>query len=193
MQTAQDLIAEVAEARRRLLATVANLPPLQAAFKPAPDRWSVLENLEHVTLAEITGIAKIWQASESARNGIPLFMGEHTNRHLSIEEVVARTWKAKEIAPPISTPHIGGPLPYWISYSESCQSVLERLGVALDGLDLGQVIFPHFLSGPLDAGQRLQFLRFHLDRHRTQIERLLADKTFLDAFGNSSTSEIQSA
>lgn len=35
MQTAQQLIAEVAEVRRKLLATVANLTPAQATFKPA--------------------------------------------------------------------------------------------------------------------------------------------------------------
>ena len=36
------------------------------------------------------------------------------------------------------------------------------------------MIFPHFLSGPLDAGQRIDFLRFHMLRHRGQIEGMLA-------------------
>lgn len=178
MQTIQELIGQVAEARRKLLATVAHLSVEQASFKPAPDQWSVLENIEHIALAEITGIAKIWQAAESKRNGTPVFTGEHTNRGLAIEDIIARTWKPKEDAPPIATPHIGGPLAYWISYLESCQAVLDRLGHALEGLDPGEVIFPHFLSGPLDARQRLEFLRFHLDRHRGQIERLMSHAEF---------------
>jgi hypothetical protein len=178
MPTAQELIAVVATARWRLLATIQNLTPAQAAFKPAPEEWSALENTEHVVLAEVSGVSKIWQAADTFRAGKPVFSGEHTNRGLSIDEVIARTWKPKEIAPPIATPHIGGPLGYWISSCESCQTVLCQLGTALDGLDLEQVIFPHFLSGPLDARQRLEFLRFHLDRHRAQIERLFAQAQF---------------
>ncbi len=173
MPTAQELIADVSRARQKMLALVTNLTPSQAAFKPSPVEWSVLENIEHVTLAEITGIAKIWQAAEGLRDGTPVFIGEHTNRGLTIEEIVARTWKPKEIAPPIATPHIGGPLAYWVAYSNSCQLVLEQLIPALDGLDLAEVIFPHFLCGPLDAAQRLEFLRFHIERHCGQIERLL--------------------
>jgi hypothetical protein len=178
MQTAQELIHNVDEARRRVLAAVAVLTPAQAAFKPASDQWSVLENLEHLVLAEVSGVSKIWQAADSFRAGAPVFTGEHTNRGLSIDEVVVRTWKSKEIAPPIATPHIGGPLQYWITYTESCQSVLDRLGTVLEGLDLEEVIFPHFLSGPLDARQRLEFLRFHLDRHHAQILRLFHHQSF---------------
>jgi hypothetical protein len=190
MQTAQQLIAEVAEVRRKLLATVANLTPEQATFKPVPEEWSALENIEHLVLAEFSGVSKIWQAADNFRDGTPVFTGRHTNQGLSIDEVVARTWKAKEIAPPIATPHIGGPLGYWISSCESCQSVLEQLGKTLEGLDLEQVIFPHFLSGPLDSRQRLEFLRFHLDRHRAQIERLLAHKDFPPATRQSSATAV---
>jgi hypothetical protein len=192
MQTAQQLIAEVAEARRNLLATVGNLTPRQAAFKPAPDEWSALENVEHLVLAEFSGVSKIWQAADSFREGAPVFTGEHTNHGLSINEVVARTWKPKEIAPPIATPHIGGPLGYWISSCESCQAVLEQLGKALEGLDLEKVIFPHFLSGPLDARQRLEFLRFHLDRHRAQVLRLFDQESFPGGPRKSSASAVSS-
>ena len=43
---------------------------------------------------------------------------------------------------------------------------IGEVGEALHGLDPSLVIFPHFLSGPLVARQRLEFLRFQLDRHR---------------------------
>ncbi len=43
---------------------------------------------------------------------------------------------------------------------------IGEVGEALQGLDPSLVIFPHFLSGPLVARQRLEFLRFQLDRHR---------------------------
>jgi hypothetical protein len=50
--------------------------------------------------------------------------------------------------------------------------VLTELTAALDGLPLEDVLFPHFLSGPLDARQRLEFLRFHMERHIAQIESI---------------------
>ena len=45
-------IGELESSRRDLLAAVASLSPAQWAFKPAPDRWSIVECLEHVALAE---------------------------------------------------------------------------------------------------------------------------------------------
>ena len=40
------------ESRERLLATVRRLSPSQLAYKPAADRWSVAECVEHIILVE---------------------------------------------------------------------------------------------------------------------------------------------
>ena len=45
-------IAELESSRQELLAAVASLSPAQWTFKPAPDRWSIVECVEHVALAE---------------------------------------------------------------------------------------------------------------------------------------------
>ena len=68
--------------------------------------------------------------------------------------------------------HIGGPLEAWISSLGSLRSVLADLARELDGLDLEAIVFPHCLSGPLDGRQRLEFLRFHMERHIEQIRRI---------------------
>ena len=128
--------------------------------------------------AEYSGVSKIWGAAEGWHHGRPVWIGEHTNRSQSIEQIIERTWKPKEIAPPIATPHIGGPLPFWTESLRGCQTILERLILVLDGADLEAILFPHFLSRPLDAGQRLEFLRFHLDRHQKQIERVMESEGF---------------
>jgi DinB superfamily len=166
----ESLILSVLDSRNRAIKAVQGLSPDQAAAKPAEDCWSVNEILEHLVLAEHSGLSKIWAAADGVRKGRPVWIGEHTNRGLPIDEIVARTWKPRELAPPIACPHIGGPINYWIEYFRSCHTVLERLGTSLQGLELEDVVFPHFLSGPLDAKQRLEFLRFHIDRHIAQIE-----------------------
>jgi hypothetical protein len=172
------LIEQTRDERNRLIDLVQPLTGRQARYKPAPDVWSVNENLEHLVLAEVSGTSKIWAAAEGVRTGEPVWAGEHTNRGLSIEEIVARTWKPKETAPPIAMPHIGGPVAWWVEYLKSAQSLLDSLAPALRGLDPETVLFPHFLCGPLDARQRIQFLRFHIRRHRNQITVLMAEPGF---------------
>jgi hypothetical protein len=42
----------------------------------------------------------------------------------------------------------------------------------MQGLDPEKVIYPHPISGPLNVLQRMQFLRFHMERHQKQVEQL---------------------
>jgi len=172
MRNVGNLINEVRISRSRILAAVDTLSPAQGAFKPAPDQWCINEILEHLVLAEQSGITKMWLAADGVRSGRPVWTGIHTNRGLSIDEVVARSWKAQEAAPALCTPMFGGPLAYWKEAFALCERLLEALHPALEGLDVENVIYPHFISGPLDLGQRLEFLRFHMDRHYGQIDRV---------------------
>ncbi|HEX5506797.1 MAG TPA: DinB family protein [Thermomicrobiales bacterium] len=174
MATVSGLIADVVAARERVTAAVEGMTPAQAAFRPGPGEWSATEVIEHLVLAEQSGINRIWQAAEGQRLGRPVWSGEPVHRGLPIEEIIAKTWRDKEQAPTNATPQAGGPLAYWVACLRACQPVLETLGAALAGLDLSEVIFPHFLSGPLDAYQRLEFLRWHLDHHRRQLDDLTA-------------------
>jgi hypothetical protein len=177
MREVDDLTAAVERAREKLLGSVAGFSDAQAAFRPGEGQWSVLEVLEHLYLAEMSGVAKIWgalEALQAGRGGAEA----RPNRGRSIEEVVAVTWKPKEAAPEIATPHIGGPLRFWLAAHRSLRPLLADLGAKLQGVDLEAVVFPHFLSGPLDARQRLEFLRFHIERHAGQIVRIRASDGF---------------
>lgn len=178
MNQAAHLIRTVADSRSRVLQLVHGLSERQAAFKPTPDCWSINEILEHLVLAELVGVSKAWAAAEGVKSTHPVWSGEHNNAGLSIEEVVARTWKDKEVAPPVATPHIGGPLSYWLETLGLGQSLLEALERFLQGMDLRTIVCPHVICGPLDAAPRIQFLRFHLERHGGQIERLMNGPDF---------------
>jgi hypothetical protein len=165
------LIESVTAARVRTLNCVADLSERQAAFKPDEDSWSITEIIEHLVLAEASGVTKIWAAAEGAKTGRAVWPGENTNAGLSIDEVITRTSREREAAPPIATPHIGGPLAYWMESFRMSQSILDALSSSLEGIELTSIVYPHFLCGPLDGEQRIDFLRFHMDRHCRQIER----------------------
>lgn len=182
------LIDEVRLARGRLVAAAAAVDSAQEGFRRGPGEWSVAEVVEHLVLAEQAGVNRIWQAAHGVRSGQPVWTGTPPHRGLEIDVVIERTWqltgtgpisvRTAEKSPEVAAPRLGGPLAYWLACLEACQPVLERLARALDGLDLARVIFPHVTSGPLDAWQRVQFLRWHLDHHRQQIEDIKAAPGF---------------
>ena len=172
MDIVQRLIEEIEQAREVFLASIRTLSPEFSIFKPEPEIWSVLEITEHIARAEQSGVMGMWKALDGFRKNEPVWIGEMIHQGLSIEEVVKKTWQAKEKVPEIAAPRWGGSLDYWIATLRSQKYVLLDLGQALTGINLEEVIYPHPISVPLNLRQRLEFLRFHLDRHRDQIERL---------------------
>lgn len=167
-----DRLAAIAATRRALLADLQGLTTAQGAWRPASGQWSLQEVVEHLYLAESGGFDLIWQAAESFRDGEPVWSGDSPNAGLPIEEVIRRTWRPRETAPESATPAGKLSLSCGLARLAACDSLLAALPDHLAGLPLEQVIYPHFLSGPLDALQRLEFIRFHLEYHGPQIRRL---------------------
>jgi hypothetical protein len=163
------LIEAVESSRRTLIDRIAGLTEAQAGFRPADGQWNVLEIVEHLYLAELSGVSKIWAALEGVRGGRE-WPEARPNASKPIEDIVAATWKPKEVAPPIATPHIFGPLSFWVASTRSLTPILAKLGSELEAVSLEAVVFPHYLCGPLDGRQRLEFLRYHIDRHLSQID-----------------------
>lgn len=172
------LLDAVAAARSRYLDAVGGLSPAQAAFTPTPERWSVLALTEHLVLAEQAGVNGLWRALDGYRAGTVIWTGKPIHRALTIEEVIERTWQPKEQVPEIAAPRWGGTLAFWAASLQAQQAVLAALADALAGVPLEAIIYPHPISGPLDARQRLEFLRFHLDRHRAQVEAIKTEAAF---------------
>lgn len=180
------LIADVVDARERFIAQLGAPTPAQAAFRAEPDDWSLTDITEHMTLAERSGLSGLWKATDGVRRGVPVWSGEPVHRGKSVEQVVDETWRAQEQVPAIAAPSWAGPIAYWIVALRSGQPVLEALGRELEslqasGVSLDSVIYPHPISGPMDAWQRLAFLRFHLDRHTEQVRRIQQHPQFPSA------------
>lgn len=178
MPTIESLVRDVVAARERYLKALGAPTPVQAAFRPAPESWSLVDLTEHMTLAEQVGLNGIWRALDGVRTGRPVWQGEPVHRGRPIEAVIAATWREREVVPPVAAPKWGGPLGYWVAALRGCQPVLEALARELGSAALEEIVYPHPISGPLDARQRLEFLRFHLDRHAAQVARVRADPAF---------------
>jgi hypothetical protein len=183
----QYLIGDVSRARERLVAAVTGLSDEQAEFRPYPDSWCIREIMEHLVLAEQDAIIGTWKALNDARRNRPAFFGTPIHGRRLVEEAMDGAWREREMTSHDAAPTSSWPLEFWIASLCVCQSMLEALGsrlvdAARAGVALEDVICPHPVSGALNARQRLQYLRLHMDRHRAQIERLKARLDLLTAY-----------
>ena len=173
-----DLFGAIENARLNFLAQTDGLSAVQANFKIAEDQWSVSQITEHMVWAEKIGLNGMSKAMEGILLNKPIWEGTSKNQGLSIEEVVAQTWREKEIAPTVAEPKWGGTLRFWQSALRANQYILADLRKQITDVGLLKAVYPHPLSGPLDVEQRLHFLRFHLERHRAQVERVRMESKF---------------
>lgn len=167
------LVEAVRVARDRVLARVQELPSAEAYSRPVEGAWSVAEIVEHLVHAEALGIAGLWKKAERlAAGGSPSHPLTPELAGRSIDEVFADLPENGVDAPDSVLPVAHGwPIGLWIARLRSNHGLLRELAPVLDRAGLEQVVLPHFVAGPLNARQRIEFLRWHLERHERQILR----------------------
>jgi hypothetical protein len=178
MDRLKALVDQVQVARQQFIQVASGMSDEQCQFKSLPHEWSIVDNVEHMVWAEMGGVNGMWKTLTGIKNKKPIWTGKAIHHGLPIEEIIAKTWKEKEIVPESAKPRWGGPVEYWIVALTNCQPLLVELCRQLRGHDPEQVIYPHIISGPLNVIQRLEFLRFHLNRHQRQIENIKSHPDF---------------
>ncbi len=172
MRSTDKLIQQVKVARNSYCERVSSITESQAVWKPNPESWNAIEITEHLYWAEQGGILGMWKTLYSIRSGHLEKRYESIHQNLSVEEIVARTWKEKELVPPVAAPRQGGTLIFWRHALTSLQYILEGFGIDLQDDELRIQAHPHPISGAMDFQQRLEFLAFHIKRHEAQVEQL---------------------
>jgi len=167
------LIAEIGAARNAFATLAGNINEADANFKPCNDEWSIIDITEHLFWAEQGALYGMWKILYAIRNGTAARTFESDHKDWSVEKLIAETWKEKEIVPASAAPRLGGTLAFWKSSLLSLQPVLEDLGNDLQDDELRLQAHPHPISGAMDFQQRLEFLRFHIQRHQGQAESIL--------------------
>ena len=117
----------------------------------------------------------MWKTLHAVREGKMERTFESVHKELSVETIIDRTWKEKEQVPAVAAPRMGRTLVFWLASLSSLQQVLEAFGDDLKEEELRVLAHPHPISGPMDFQQRLEFLRFHIQRHYHQVARNMAD------------------
>jgi hypothetical protein len=171
------LLTDLDTHRAFLRAAVDAVPAGLRERRPAPDRWSVAENLEHLAIVEAR-IAGLLAARLSALKAAvpPAGPGPTAapaaprprSTSFSAARLVDRTSKLK--TGESSEPTAGLDAPAAWALLERSRAALRELLVASDGLALHEITHPHPFFGPLDAYQWVEFLGGHDARHAAQIK-----------------------
>jgi uncharacterized damage-inducible protein DinB len=167
----QKAAAYLEETRDNLLRAAKNLSPTQLQYKPAPDRWSVAECLEHVTLVENLVLGNINNALQQAAGSPKPDMGDDA----LVRMVTDRSGRA--MAPERIVPTGRRPCDELLDEFEAARKRTAEFLVSTNA-PLRQYAFPHPRFGQVDCYQWVLLVAGHGDRHRQQVEEVIAHAGF---------------
>ena len=154
---------------------VEEVPADRREERPAPDRWSVAEILEHVGIVE-GGITRLLQKQldEVRAGGLGPEQGSSpVVPTVPVSLIVDRSSRIE--ANPRVLPTSGLTAEAAWKVLEERRKALREFLIAVDGLALGDIVIPvpHPRLGPLNGWQWLVFLGAHEGRHAGQIRELV--------------------
>ncbi len=161
------------QTRDGVVAATKGLSEAQMKFKPAPDRWSVAETLEHIALAEDFLMQNVTEKVMKAPAG-PADRDTAQIDAMVLAMVPDRSHKAQ--APPELVP-----TGRW-SPSETLDHFLKSRARTIAFMkstpDLRQHVTNSPIGQPLDAYEWLLFIAAHSERHTKQIDEVKVDPNF---------------
>ena len=151
------------------LAAIEGVTPAQWAWTPEPDRWSVGQAAEHVTVV-LRGVTKLVTTKLLS---MPIPPGQERPT-ITDDQIVKLLFDRSRRVP---APETVQPTGRWAT-REECATVFQQ---ARDGMchwfeatseDLRQFAAPHPVLGPLDGVQWLLFVAAHTERHTRQVREM---------------------
>jgi hypothetical protein len=170
----QSALNRLTRTRQALLDAVAGLTDNQARWKPAPDRWSILEYVEHLAVSDDELIQMIERSLKTPA------------RPETEEQRKAREQKIRETQVPRGAnraPEMLRPGGRFSSLAEAVSAFLAARERTLEyarttQADLRSHFSPHTVLGPLDGYQWLTGNAHHAETHAGHILEIRAMPNF---------------
>jgi hypothetical protein len=162
--------------RDNFLKSIAGLSQKQWTFKPAPDRWSVAEVAEHITVSEST-LGGLVEQKLMQSPAAPEKRAEVKGKDdLILQRVPDRSHKAQ--APEFLRPtgRFATEADLTKAFEDARKANIDYIRTTND--DLRDHFFDHPVFGTLDGYQWLLLISTHSARHTAQIEEVKADPNF---------------
>ena len=140
-------------------------------FKAGPDKWSIVEVIEHLVMAEENMLAQLTGATSAAT--LDPQDRSAKNYHIVIKVMT------RDI--PVDVPDESMEPHGQISLAELLvrwDDTRQKTRAYIDGIDsekAGDLVYRHPFAGPLDMAETLRFIDVHFDNHMRHIDRIIAD------------------
>lgn len=167
-QTAE-LLAQIAGERAALRAAIDAVPRARHGHRPAPDRWSARDVVEHIVLLEgsLTG-AILGAIAEARASGAPV----RRSRKSSFDPALLYDRSYRLVADPATEPRGLETLPELWRELDRIQRRLRAVVARADGLPLDDVVHTHHSYGTLSVHGWLAVIAAHEARHAAQIREV---------------------
>jgi hypothetical protein len=167
-------IAQLNASREKFVASVTGLSDSQLKFKSAPDRWSIAEVAEHITLSED------FLFSMLTDKALKTPLTPDKERKFTDEQILAMVTNRGTKFP---APDPLKPASKWASMDETMKEFDKRRARTIDFVkttdaDLRSHFTPFGPNGEVDALQWALFLSGHCERHTAQINEVKADPNY---------------
>ncbi|HXW13234.1 MAG TPA: DinB family protein [Terriglobia bacterium] len=161
--------------RDNFLKSISGLSEKQWTFKPGPDRWSVGEVAEHITVSESTLFGVVLKSMQSPPDPAKRELAKGKDQVI-LAKVPDRSQKFK-------APEILQPTGRWANEADLTKAFEDARQANMDYIrttndDLRDHFFDHPVLGPMDGYQWLLLIATHSARHTAQIEEVKADPNF---------------
>lgn len=155
--------------------TVNDLSEAQLKFRPAKDKWTIAECIEHITLAELEFPIILEREIQKPTN--PDLRSKISIKDDEIQpKMTSKKWKAK-------SPEIFKPSNKFVNPKEAITAFQIQRNKTITFIastkdDLRNRYWKHPLTGKIDLYQTLLLMSAHLERHIEQIENIKASVSF---------------
>jgi hypothetical protein len=168
------MLAHLQKTKKGLEDATRGLSPAQWNFKPAPDRWSIAEAYEHITLSE-GFLFDMIQKGASAPATPEKKAAAATEKDAQIQKLIVDRSQKFQAPDPVQ------PTGRWTT-DQVRQEFAARRSRSIEFVKTTpEDLRAHVFAGPageLDAVQWIYFLSGHCERHTAQILEVKADPNF---------------
>ena len=166
----QEKLDSLTEKRQALLQHLDSQPPGALTFKAGPEKWSVIEAIEHLLVVEDNFLEQV-----SANK--PSFSLDPDKRSPKNYQVVLKVMQRDvEVDVPHESMEPHGHFSFselqrrWDAIRNKMQGLLEDMQADIEG----EMVYEHPYAGPLNIAETLAFIEVHFDSHVRHIEVILA-------------------
>lgn len=157
--------------QQNLHQSLSGLSDEQANYKPAVDRWSIAECVEHIVLVE-KGIFRAVQASMTASANPEKRSAIRVSDIDVIKSVRSRAMVTLSPAPFVPTGRFQDSNTALQAFDGYRTAAIDFMQITEN--DLRTHYFQHFILGTLDVYQAILLMASHVERHRKQIDEVKA-------------------